>query len=222
MSGNPDGKFPRILVPEVLDGLDANHPEAIRSRRDLRVIDVFLRGTVWIRNRTRREGELRRGGVVELGAGDGRLCRGLAADADGEPVTGLDLVPRPAGLPATVQWRSGNFFETLREVSGEIVVGSLILHHFEGAGLEALGRELRRFRVMVFSEPWRSRCALGLSALASPFAGRVTRHDMPASIRAGFRRGELAQFLLGGGEGWKIEESIWPCGALRFQAWRDI
>lgn len=211
---------PRVIVPEILDGLDARDPEAVRSRRDLRVIDLVLRGTAWICSRVRRESG--RSGIVELGAGDGRLCRRLAAEFPGCRVTGLDLVPRPAGLPGEVGWCAGDFFETLRTVRGDIVVGNLVLHHFGAEALEVLGRELRRFRVVIFSEPWRSRWALGLSALASPFAGRVTRHDMPASIRAGFRTGEMARELLCGGEGWKIAESVWPCGAIRFQAWRDI
>ena len=219
--GNARWALRRTIVPEILDGLDPHDPGAIRSRRDLRTIDCVMGNSRWIRGRVRRERALHQAGVVELGAGDGRLCAGLASDLVEGKVTGLDLMPPPGDLPPAARWKSGNFFESLPGMEGGIVVGSLILHHFEDVGLEALGRELGRFRVLIFCEPWRSRWALALAALATPLAGRVTRHDMPASIRAGFRPGELAQRLLGGGEGWKISESIRASGGVRFQAWRD-
>lgn len=48
------------------------------------------------------------GRVVEIGAGDGLLLRALAAAADREgrtlQLTGVDLRPRPVGLPTSVGW----------------------------------------------------------------------------------------------------------------------
>ena len=76
------------------------------------------------------------------------------------------------------------------------------------------------FQVLIFSEPLRSRWALGLSSLARPIVGRVTAHDMPASIRAGFQPGELSR-LLGLEPGrWQVEETGTLNGVLRFKAWR--
>ena len=45
--------------------------------------------------------------VVEVGAGNGELLAGLAdAGATRWQLTGVDVAPRPDGLPATVAWRS--------------------------------------------------------------------------------------------------------------------
>ena len=50
--------------------------------------------------------------------------------------------------------------------------------------------------------------------------GEVTRHDMPASIRAGFRQGELPVLLGLNSEDWTISESSHWRGALRLIAKR--
>jgi hypothetical protein len=44
---------------------------------------------------------------------------------------------------------------------------------------------------------------------------------MPASIRAGFRRGELAAALCLPQDEWLIHESLSPRGVVRFHACRD-
>ncbi len=212
----------RQLVPEILDSLAPGDPEAVRSRRDLRRLDVVLGGSRWILSRLSRHRSAVRRGVVEVGAGEGGLCRRVSEAFPGAPFVGMDFLPAPAGLPAQVRWEQGDFFERLPGVPGEVLIGSLILHHFHDRELSALAPHLDRFRVLLFSEPWRSRSALALASLAHPFVGRVTRHDMPASIRAGFRPGELADVLKLAGRGWKIRESLWPAGTIRFEAWRDI
>ncbi len=38
----------RVVKPEILDSLDASDPAAIRSRKDLRRINWFMRGETWI------------------------------------------------------------------------------------------------------------------------------------------------------------------------------
>ncbi len=203
----------RVIVPEILDTLDASHPEARRSRRDLRRIDAFLGNTRWI---VREVGALTGLSVAELGAGDGRLCRQLAAA--GARVTGLDLVPAPD--EADFEWCRGNFFQTLSGRSFDVIVGSLVLHHFDATDLARLGTLLSRARYLVFAEPLRHLFPLVGSFFAAPFVGRVTRHDMPVSIRAGFAPGELAR-LLGLEPGrWTIEERrVWR-GTVRFRAVR--
>ena len=74
--------------------------------------------------------------------------------------------------------------------------------------------------VLCFSEPWRSRWALLQGRLLWPFLGRVTRHDMAVSIRAGFRRGELPA-LLGLGDEWTVQEQCTRLGACRMVAWKE-
>ena len=74
--------FARIVVPEVLDGLAANDPEAQRSRRDLQRIHRVM-GTRGIVLRALRALPLRNASsrplqILELGAGDGSLLLGVA------------------------------------------------------------------------------------------------------------------------------------------------
>lgn len=115
----------------------------------------------------------------------------------------------------------GDFLKTLGGAQGGIAVGSLILHHFSQAQLGELGAALQKFRVLLFSEPWRCRLPLALSFFSRPLVGRVTKHDMPASIRAGFCRGELAGLLGLHTKEWKVKESLGLPGTIRFHAWRD-
>lgn len=211
----------RTLVPELLDSLDPLDPDAIRSRSDLRRLDWFLGGSRWILRKVRRHPAAIRAGIVELGAGDGILCNHLAAGFPGSTVTGLDFVPAPSGLDRRIRWVPGNIFQTLGTQQAGIAMGSLILHHFRPDELQTLGGMLREFRVLLFSEPWRCRLALALSFFCRPFIGRVTRHDMPASIRSGFRRGELATALCLPRNEWRIQESLSPRGVVRFHACRD-
>lgn len=211
----------RTLVPELLDSLDPLDPDAIRSRSDLRRLDCFLGGSRWMLRKARYHPEAARAGIVELGAGEGILCNRLAAVFPGSPVTGLDLLSAPSGLDQRIRWVPGNIFQTLGTQQAGIAVGNLILHHFSPGELATLGSILRGFRVIIFSEPRRCRMALALAFVSRPFIGRVTRHDMPASIRAGFRRGELAAALGLPHNEWLIHESLSPRGVVRFHACRD-
>lgn len=208
----------RILVPEILDYLDPSDPEAIRSRRDLRRLDVFLGNSRWIL-RTLAAGEPPRS-IVEIGAGEGNLCRRLAKTFPAARVAGLDLVRRPADLEKWVDWIAGDFFESLAQVEADTVAGSLILHHFTDDRLRDLGKVLQNFHRVVVCEPWRDVMPFRFSALAVPFVGRVTRHDMPVSIRAGFRAGELPSLLGLDAPGWSVRESSRWRGVIRMVAWR--
>jgi len=208
----------RVVVPEILDSLPADDPEARRSRVDLRFVDVFLGNSRWILRRLRGDGNVR-GGVFELGAGEGILCGRVFREFPGAAVTGFDLCARPAGLPDGVGWVSGDFFGTLPAADG-VCVGSLVLHHFGAEALADLGERLAGFSSLVFSEPLRSRGPLWFSKVAAPIFGRVTRHDMAASIRAGFVRGELERFLKLDRGRWRIFETTTLRGSLRFHAVR--
>jgi hypothetical protein len=205
----------RTVEPEILDGLPHDDPAAVRSRRDLRRINAVMGNHRWLC------GEVGGGGrVIELGAGDGGLA-GRLADS-GARVTGLDLAPAPKDLAPGVSWREGDLFETLPSVTGDALVGCLILHHFEGDRLGMLGEEIRENGVgrVLAVEPHRSGRALAQARLLFPFVNAVTRHDMVVSIRAGFREGELASALGMGGNEWEVRESVTLLGAYRFEAVR--
>lgn len=202
----------REVREEILDGLSPGDPEAVRSRADLRRINFLMGNSRWIVRQVGKHRESAEKGIVELGAGEGILLRELSEFG---PVVGLDLMPRPHGLPPEVGWESGD--ATRAEVSGGILVANLFLHHFEGPELRSLGKLVRNFDLLVAVEPWRTAGALWLGRTMNPLVGRVTRHDMEVSIRAGFRPGELAAGL--GLEDRRFSERTSWRGGLRVLAW---
>ena len=204
----------RVIIPEILDSLNPSDPRAIRSRRDLRWIDLFLGNSRWVVRQLKKQTPPP-AQIIEIGAGEGDLCRKVQTSLPSSKLTGLDLIQRPDNLPEDIQWSSGDFFQTLPNINADACVGSLILHHFSDEALRDLGARLQSFRNLTFCEPLRSRLPLFLSKLSCPFLSEVTRHDMPASIRAGFRSGELSALLGLNSKKWHIQESSHWRGALR-------
>ena len=209
----------RTLESELLDHLDPADRRAIRSRRDLRHLDLFLGNSRWIL-RSLRSSRAPIKSCLELGAGEGLLCRRISDAHPESHITGLDRIARPEGLSSSIHWVSGDFLETLPAMEAVACCGSLILHHFDTDALQRLGGEFRRFSTLLFSEPHRATLPLRMARLASPFVGEITRHDMPASIRAGFRKGELATLLGLDPVRWEIREFATLRGSLRFAAIR--
>jgi len=198
----------RQIVPEILDSLPGDDPEALRSRRDLRLINFLMGNERWILQQDYH------GGVIELGAGEGALTRKLAERGQ---VIGLDFQERPDGLE--IPWLAGDLFQSLPGVEGETVVANLILHHFENDQLAQLGKLIRERRSLIAVEPWRSRISLAEGYVLWPLINHVTKHDMMVSIRAGFRNGELRELLDLGNE-WEWKEEVSLLGGLRVLAWR--
>ena len=159
--------------------------------------------------------------ILEIGAGDGTLGKRLMQLGAVEPsaLTGVDLAHRPPDWPEGAQWLQRDVLsDPLPEA--EVVIANLFLHHFEADALQKLGRRLpQSCRVLLCSEParrwlhlWQSKLLLTL-----PISG-VTRHDMPASIHAGFLNDELPKFL--GISDWKVRVSTTFFGAYRLEAHR--
>ena len=209
----------RVIIPEILDSLNPADPRAIRSRRDLRLIDHYLGNSRWIVRQLQKQMP-RPARIIEIGAGEGGLCCIIHKAIPSSDITGLDLIPRPANFPRGIQWLSGDFFQTLTNIEADTCIGSLILHHFSEQALRDLGARLQSFRTLAFCEPLRCRVPLFLSKLSCPFMSEVTRHDMPASIRAGFRPGELPALLGLNSKKWSLSESSPWRGALRLVASR--
>jgi len=203
--------------------MDPTDPRAIRSRRDLRMIDALLGNSRWILSQLRRHGTRARNGIVEIGAGEGILCKKIDRALPFVRLTGLDFLARPNTLPVGIGWKQGDFRDSLAEIflpDGHACVGSLILHHFSNLELSAIGSLLNRFSLLVFCEPLRGSLPVVYSSLLSPFVGKVTRHDMPSSILAGFRFGELPRLLGLDTKSWIIQESGSGRGSLRLLASR--
>jgi hypothetical protein len=185
----------RACLPELLDSLPPDHPDAIHNRRDLRIINRFMRNRAWFEQALPplvRPGEC----ALEIGAGMGELARDLGAR--GIPVDGLDLWPRPDGWPAARTWHRAD----LRAFEGygayPVVFGNLIFHQFKDDELAALGARLRRgARAILACEPVRRRLSQVVMAAVAPLLGanHVTRHDAHVSVTAGFRGDELPRAL---------------------------
>lgn len=204
----------RVLEPELLDSLPHDHPDAIASRSDIRFLNAAMGSFAWMR---RQLAHLARPDdrIVELGAGDGALIHYLLERAPSLAAqwTGLDLAPPPADLPAGVRWVQGDFLTSPDAAaaleSATLIVANLILHHFTDDQLAALAARFRSARTILISEPcrhvqhhWKARL---LDALLG--FNPVTTFDISASIRAGFRRGELPRvFGLDPAE-WEVSET---------------
>ena len=70
--------------------------------------------------------------LIELGAGDGRLCRKVVAWFPTARVTALDLAPRPRDLPEGIAWRQGDLLDNLPHCEGEFSLRRDDLASFSG------------------------------------------------------------------------------------------
>jgi 2-polyprenyl-3-methyl-5-hydroxy-6-metoxy-1,4-benzoquinol methylase len=188
----------RRVQPEILDTLPAHHPDAIRSRRDLRLINFLMGNPRWLRRQLRTH--LRPGDrILELGAGDGTFAKSLLRHGLAKPgqVLALDLQPAPLDWPDRATWLQQDLFAKPLP-DAEIVIANLFLHHFEAPQLATLGSRLPiRTRVLLVSEPERHRLHVWAGQLLHLLVrlNRVTRHDMRLSIEAGFQGSELIEAL---------------------------
>lgn len=199
---------PRLVQPEILDSLPDEAPAARRSRRDLRILNRLLGNEAWFRGvlAARRRPEDR---ILEIGAGDGALALALM-NAGIEPVAGLDLARRPPEWPPRAPWFRTSVFEFVSWTDYSIVIGNLVFHHFNAEELAEIGAQLnRRARLIVLSEPLRSRRSAWFFSLVCPLikADPVTRHDGRVSIQAGFSGDELPRLM-------KLDPKEW--------AWRIV
>ena len=192
------------------------------SRRELRRLNALMGNFRWIARVIRRRlpGD---GEVLEIGAGDGGLGLGLMAEvpALASRYAGLDRAPRPPRWPATATWHQADLWSAAGEsaVRGAVVIiANLILHHFSNEDLERLGSQFDRARLLVFNEPVRRPLHLWQGKLIAPFLNRVTRHDLPVSVRAGFVGDELAQVLALDPRRWEWTHTTTFTGGYRFVA----
>ncbi len=214
---------PSPLVPELLDSLPHDHPDARASRRDLRRLNALMGNFRWL-DRTLRQQALPGMRIVELGAGDGGFGSWfLRRNPDRAALYGaVDFMPRPDSWPGDAAWTSGDLFSAGAAAvqAADVVVANLFLHHFEGGALARLGALCQRARALVFCEPARHERHVWQGRLIFPLLNRVTRHDLVVSVRAGFLDDELPCALHLGPE-WKWSVSLGWLGAYRLVASRE-
>lgn len=226
---------PRAVLPELLDALPAGHPDALRSRRDLRRVHSAMgtRRTLLAAlhglHPLRQDGDPLR--LLELGAGDGTLMLGVARalGAQWAPVE-LTLLDRLSLVqPSTIDafallgWSARpqvcDALDWARDVEArtqvaaprrrcDLVLATLFLHHFEPVALvRLLHAAAAAADAFVACEPHRGRVALAGSRLVALLgAGRVTREDAVTSVRAGFRDLELSDAWRTAPGSWMLDE----------------
>ncbi len=215
----------RLLVPELLDALPPDDPRARHSRADLRRINWIMRqaavADVLIATHfTAPVGRSVR--ILELGSGDGhallRLARRLAPRHPGLRLTLLDMAPSVSpgtraafdALGVEVEVVTADAFDWLARTDRQfdLALANLFLHHFDDTDLHRLFRALSpRTDLLIATEPLRTRASLAGSRLVRLIgANDVTRHDAPASVRAGFRGDEIGA-LWSQGCGTVLEEA---------------
>ncbi len=212
----------RALVPEILDHLAPDDPRAIRSRRDLARINWVMRQSAIMAQALSDFPAPKL--LADLGGGDGRfvlsVARRLAKRWPGVKVLILDQqnivsTETRAGF-AALGWDcdmlQGDIFQTLPQIAPDIVTVNLFLHHLDDAALARLLTLVAgRAKGFAACEPRRSAFALLASHLVFALgANDVTRHDAVASVRAGFRDGELSSLWPPAGA-WRLgEQAAFP------------
>ena len=204
----------RKIEPEWLDELPVDDPGAKQSRRDLRRINALMRNAATVAGVLRGEAaQGRTGCLVEIGAGDGEFLLSVARHLSGYRSAGPasrqavlvdrqfllrdDTTTRFAKLHWHVRVIQSDIMDYLTNGVGpvDIMVANLFLHHFPTAQLrQILHAASRHVSLFIAIDPKRSRpgwlCARCLHLIG---CNRVTQHDAPISVRAGFRESELSQ-----------------------------
>lgn len=196
------------MEKELLDKLPFDHPDALRSRRDLQLLNALM-GNHRRMARAARKIYRPSDRLLELGAGQGELSAKLRAVLPHlARVDALDLCPPPKDWPSHSRWHRADATTFTDFNAYDWVVTNLLLHQFSDEQLGLLGQRFSTGpRVILAAEPSRRhRHLLQLRALGLFALGRVTRHDGAISIRAGFRGNELPHLL-----GLNPEQWQWRC-----------
>jgi hypothetical protein len=211
----------RCLEPEWLDELPPFDPRAIKSRRDLRRINMLMMNPYII---SRKLECLFRGRspstIAEIGAGDGTFMLRLAKKTTVKNIHALLLDRRNIISDETraqfglsgwkVDFVTADVFEwaesPVKQVF-DVIIANLFLHHFDDMKLTNLLASLaKRTSVFIATEPRRSIIALtGSRLLGLLGCNDVTRHDALTSVRAGFSNHELSA-LWPTNLGWALHE----------------
>jgi len=200
----------RVVEPELLDELPAQDPEALRSRRDLRLLN-FGMGHLRLMARALRENlpASTPPRIVELGAGDGHFLLSIARRLRPKwPKGEATLVDRLNSFDPAVHERfnrlgwgvrteintASEWLQQSNPGIADVIISNLFFHQFHNDELsEMLRFAAHSANLLIALEPRRS-STTRLSGRLLWFigCGPVTRHDAAISIRAGFHGRELS------------------------------
>ena len=186
----------RKIVPELLDS--ASGEEMAVNLDDLHRINRYFGGRQTLRSALR---PLMRPGltILDVGAASADHAAGLA-DAR---VVSLDLSEHHLRRGRGARVAADAFALPFAPRSFDFVMANLFLHHFEN---DVIVRLLQTFATIarvgvVVNDLERSRLAWSFLPLTAPLLGwnRITLHDGPVSVAAGFRPAELAELFQSAG-----------------------
>jgi 2-polyprenyl-3-methyl-5-hydroxy-6-metoxy-1,4-benzoquinol methylase len=228
----------RSIEAEWLDVLRPDDPRAIRSRNDLRRINVcMLQHAIMAKTllASRDDEPIRT--ILDLGAGDGtfmlRVARRLAPrwrDVTVILLDRLNIVSEETrrhfrSLRWNVEILSADvlgFLDQPNIPTVDVVTANLFLHHFPAEQLERLLTQIAKLtRLFVACEPRRApRAMLASRMLWAIGCNDVSRHDAVVSVQAGFSGQELSELWPKQG-GWEMQEQpAWlftHCFAAHFE-----
>ena len=229
----------RNVEPELADHVPGDDPRARRFRRDLSRLNAFtMTDRIMARTLLKHWGSVAPREIVDLGAGDGtfmlRVAQRLAPRwrdvtvklVDQQDIVGAHVRNGFGALHWNIQTVAADVFELLQKTQSnvDIVTANGFLHHFTAERLTHLfGLAADRAKLIVAGEPRRTHFAREVSRFVWLLGcGEVIRHDVLASIRAGFVRKEISASWPTR-NGWVIEERdagpFWHTFAARRESW---
>lgn len=207
----------RYLEPELLDGLAADDPRAIASRRDLVRINALMFQARIMASLLRANVPTPPLRILEIGAGDGkfmltvaRLMAGYWPNVELVMVDRVDLIGNElCNSFAEFGWQAQPVTADISDWADDalhrpydLVCANLILHHFDDTRLlELFSRIMTIAPMLVATEPFRATVPFVATRLLRLIgACAITLNDATQSVRAGFRGAELSQlWQLSGG-----------------------
>ncbi|TIS85710.1 methyltransferase domain-containing protein [Mesorhizobium sp.] len=199
----------RQLAPEILDGLAADDPRALASRRDLRRINALMFQAKIMASLLRKFVPTPPRRILEIGAGDGAFMLAVARRMAGQwsevelvmldrvDLVTADLRSNFDRLGWAIEGITADVFDWAEAAEDErfdAITVNLVLHHFDDEQLVRLFTLMMpKAPLLLATEPLRGQLALTAARLLPAIgANDVTRNDAAQSVRAGFRGSELS------------------------------
>ncbi len=212
----------RIVKPEILDELAEDHPDAIKNRKDLRLLNFLMGSHRWIANQGNkyfRENDK----ILEIGAGNGDLGRYLLKSLKAHKhlkIDGLDICSRPKDWPGNWGWHQTDLKTFTGYNQYSVILANLIFHQFKDKELLQIGNVINKnTRLIITNELVRKKIHIYQLYLTRLLGiNYVTLHDGAVSVEAGFAGKELSEFLGLDDSKWENQSASTILGSYRLVA----